>query len=140
MRPGDGRVVSNFIVQALRGDPLTIYGDGSQTRSFCYVDDEVEGIYRLFFSSRVDPTNIGNPNEFTVRELAEMVLQVTESESEIVSLPLPADDPKVRRPDITVAKTVLDWQARVELREGLERTVPYFREAYSRGEAVPRTI
>jgi dTDP-glucose 4,6-dehydratase len=140
MRPGDGRVVSNFVVQALRGDPLTIYGDGSQTRSFCYVDDEVEGIYRLFFSSRIEPTNIGNPNEFTVRELAEMVLQETESDSEIVSLPLPADDPKVRRPDITVARAVLDWEPRVELREGLGRTIPYFREAFMRGQAVPRTI
>ena len=140
MRPGDGRVVSNFIVQALRGDPLTIYGDGSQTRSFCYVDDEVEGIYRLFFSSRVEPTNIGNPNEFTVRELAEMVLQETGSRSRIESLPLPEDDPKVRKPDITVAKSVLGWEPRVELREGLRRTIPYFREAHERGQAVPRTI
>jgi dTDP-glucose 4,6-dehydratase len=140
MRPGDGRVVSNFIVQALRGDPLTIYGDGSQTRSFCYVEDEVEGIYRLFFSSRVDPTNIGNPNEFTVRELAELVLQETGSDSDIVSLPLPADDPKVRKPDITVARSVLGWEPRIELLEGLRRTIPYFREAHARGQAVPRTI
>ncbi len=140
MRPGDGRVVSNFIVQALRGDPLTIYGDGSQTRSFCYVDDEVEGIYRLFFASRVEPTNIGNPNEFTVRELAEMVLQETESDSSIESLPLPADDPKVRKPDITVARSVLGWEPRVDLRDGLRRTIPYFQEAYDRGQAVPRTI
>jgi len=140
MRPGDGRVVSNFIVQALRGDPLTIYGDGSQTRSFCYVDDEVEGIYRLFFSSRVDPTNIGNPNEFTVRELAEVVLQETGSNSDIVSLPLPADDPKVRKPDITVARSVLGWEPRIDLRDGLRRTIPYFREAHARGQAVPRTI
>jgi dTDP-glucose 4,6-dehydratase len=140
MRPGDGRVVSNFIVQALRGDPLTIYGDGNQTRSFCYVEDEVEGIYRLFFSPRVDPTNIGNPNEFTVRELAELVLQETGSNSDIVSLPLPADDPKVRKPDITVARSVLGWEPRVELLEGLRRTIPYFREAHARGQAVPRTI
>ncbi len=140
MRPGDGRVVSNFIVQALRGDPLTVYGDGSQTRSFCYVDDEVEGIYRLFFSGRVLPTNIGNPNEFTVRELAELVLQETGSHSRIESLPLPADDPKVRKPDIAVAKEVLDWEPRVDLREGLRRTIPYFREAHARGQAVPRTI
>jgi dTDP-glucose 4,6-dehydratase len=140
MRPGDGRVVSNFVVQAVRGDPLTIYGDGSQTRSFCYVDDEVEGIYRLFFSSRVDPTNIGNPNEFTVRELAELVLQETGSDSDIVSLPLPADDPKVRKPDITVARSVLGWEPRVDVREGLRRTIPYFREAHARGHAVPRTI
>jgi dTDP-glucose 4,6-dehydratase len=140
MRPGDGRVVSNFIVQALRGDPLTIYGDGSQTRSFCYVDDEVEGIYRLFFSRRVEPTNIGNPIEFTVRELAEQVLEETESGSSIETLPLPADDPKVRKPDITIAREVLDWEPRVELREGLRRTIPYFRAAYERGHAVPRTI
>jgi len=140
MRPGDGRVVSNFIVQALRGDPLTVYGDGSQTRSFCYVDDEVEGIYRLFFSGRVSPTNIGNPNEFTVRELAELVLQETGSNSPIESLPLPDDDPKVRKPDIAVAKEVLDWEPRVELREGLRRTIPYFRAAHARGQAVPRTI
>jgi dTDP-glucose 4,6-dehydratase len=140
MRPGDGRVVSNFIVQALRGDPLTLYGDGSQTRSFCYVDDEVEGIYRLFYSSRVEPTNIGNPNEFTIRELAEMVLEETGSDSSIECLPLPADDPKVRKPDITVAQEVLGWAPRVELREGLRRTIPYFRAAYERGHAVPRTI
>ena len=140
MRPGDGRVVSNFIVQALRGDPLTIYGDGSQTRSFCYVDDEVEGIYRLFFSSRIEPTNIGNPNEFTVRELAEVVLQETESDSFIELLPLPEDDPKVRKPDITVARSVLGWEPHVSLRDGLRRTIPYFREAYARGQAVPRTI
>ena len=140
MRPGDGRVVSNFIVQALRGDPLTVYGDGSQTRSFCYVDDEVEGIYRLFFSGRVAPTNIGNPNEFTVRELAELVLQETGSDSPIESLPLPDDDPKVRKPDIAVAKEVLDWEPRVDLRSGLRRTIPYFREAHARGQAVPRTI
>jgi hypothetical protein len=140
MRPGDGRVVSNFIVQALRGEPLTVYGDGSQTRSFCYVDDEVEGIYRLFYSRRVEPTNIGNPNEFTVRELAELVLQETGSDSPIVTLPLPADDPKVRKPDITIAQTVLGWEPRVELREGLRRTIPYFREAHARGQAVPRTM
>jgi dTDP-glucose 4,6-dehydratase len=140
MRPGDGRVVSNFIVQALRGDPLTLYGDGSQTRSFCYVDDEVEGIYRLFFSRRVEPTNIGNPIEFTVRELAELVLEETGSSSPIESLPLPADDPKVRKPDITIAREVLAWEPRVELREGLRRTIPYFRAAYERGHAVPRTI
>jgi dTDP-glucose 4,6-dehydratase len=126
MRPSDGRVVSNFIVQALRGEPLSIYGDGSQTRSFTYVDDLVDGIYRLFLSDRSDPTNIGNPGEFTVRELAELVLEMTGSPSELARLPLPADDPKVRKPDITVAKTVLDWQPKVPLREGLSRTIPYF--------------
>jgi dTDP-glucose 4,6-dehydratase len=140
MRPGDGRVVSNFIVQALRGDPLTLYGDGSQTRSFCYVDDEVDGIYRLFFSSRAAPTNIGNPNEFTVRELAELVLLETGSDSPIVSLPLPEDDPRVRKPDITVAREVLGWEPRVDLREGLRRTIPYFEEAHARGQALPRTM
>ena len=108
MRPADGRVVSNFIVQALRNEPLTIYGDGSQTRSFCYVEDEVDGIFRLFHSERNDPTNIGNPDEFTISELAEMVIDETDSESGIESLPLPADDPKVRRPDISVAHTPAD--------------------------------
>jgi dTDP-glucose 4,6-dehydratase len=126
MRPGDGRVVSNFIVQALRGDPLSVYGDGSQTRSFCYVDDLVDGIYRLFLSDRVEPTNVGNPNEFTVRELAELVLRMTGSSSPIESLPLPQDDPKVRRPDITLAREVLGWEPRVPLEEGLRRTIPYF--------------
>ena len=100
MRPGDGRVVSNFIVQALRGDPLTVYGDGSQTRSFCYVDDEVDGIYRLFHSDRSEPTNIGNPNEFTIKQLAQIVLEETGSKSLLESLPLPEDDPKVRQPAI----------------------------------------
>jgi dTDP-glucose 4,6-dehydratase len=140
MRPGDGRVVSNFVVQALRGDPLTIYGDGSQTRSFCYVEDEVDGIYRLFHSDRVEPTNIGNPNEFTIRELADVVLEETGSRSEIETLPLPADDPKVRRPDITVARDVLGWDPKIELREGIRRTLPYFREELERHDAKARTI
>jgi nucleoside-diphosphate-sugar epimerase len=140
MRPGDGRVVSNFIVQALRGDPLTIYGDGSQTRSFCYVDDEVDGIYRLFHSDRFEPTNIGNPNEFTIRELADVVLEETGSDAPIEALPLPADDPKVRRPDISIARRVLGWEPRVELREGIRRTIPYFREALTKTDAKARTI
>jgi nucleoside-diphosphate-sugar epimerase len=140
MRPGDGRVVSNFIVQALRGDPLTIYGDGSQTRSFCYVDDEVEGIYRLFHSDRVEPTNIGNPIEFTVRELADIVLEETGSSSPIESLPLPADDPKVRQPDITAARAVLGWEPEVELRNGIHRTIPYFRGQLRRKDTKARTI
>ncbi|MGA1308941.1 MAG: UDP-glucuronic acid decarboxylase family protein [Gemmatimonadaceae bacterium] len=127
MRPGDGRVVSNFIVQALRGEPLSMYGDGSQTRSFCYVADEVEGIYRLFLSQEQMPVNIGNPNEFTVRELAELVIELTSSSSAIESLPLPADDPKVRQPDITRAKSILGWAPTVQLREGLLRTIEYFR-------------
>src|SRR5690606_1714618 len=104
MRPNDGRVVSNFIVQALRGDPLTVYGDGSQTRSFCYVEDEVEGIYRLFHSDVTGPVNIGNPDEFSIRELAEKVLALTGSSSPLETRPLPEDDPKVRRPDISLAR------------------------------------
>jgi dTDP-glucose 4,6-dehydratase len=139
MRPADGRVVSNFIVQALRGDPLTIYGDGSQTRSFCYVSDEVEGIFRLFNSGRVDPTNIGNPDEFTVAELAAMVIEETGSASVIERRPLPTDDPKVRRPDATIAREVLGWTAAVPLREGLRRTIPYFR-ALVEGGAQARAL
>ena len=140
MRPGDGRVVSNFIVQALRGDPLTIYGDGTQTRSFCYVDDEVDGIYRLFHSDRVEPVNIGNPKEFTIRELADIVLAETGSSSQIEALALPVDDPKVRQPDITLARTLLGWEPKVELREGIRRTIPYFRDALQRQNVPARTI
>jgi len=140
MRPSDGRVVSNFIVQALRGDPITIYGDGSQTRSFTYVDDLVEGIYRLFLSDRTDPTNIGNPGEFTIRQLAEMAIALTGSGSPLISLPLPEDDPKVRQPDITNARRHLGWEPRVELREGLERTIPHFRRLVVEREAVARTL
>jgi dTDP-glucose 4,6-dehydratase len=140
MRPGDGRVVSNFIVQALRGDPISIYGDGSQTRSFTYVDDLVDGIYRLFHSDRVEPTNIGNPNEFTVRELAERVLAQTESSSVLDRLPLPEDDPKVRQPDITIARSVLGWEPRVELEEGLQRTIPHFRRLVEGHDAGARTL
>ena len=139
MRPADGRVVSNFIVQALRGEPLTVYGDGSQTRSFCYVADEVEGIYRLFASDRVDPTNIGNPDEFTVRQLAELVLKETGSRSVIESLPLPQDDPKVRRPDIAIARSVLGWEPKVSLIQGLKRTIPFFRALVEKG-ATARTL
>jgi dTDP-glucose 4,6-dehydratase len=140
MRPADGRVVSNFIVQALRGDPITLYGDGGQTRSFTYVDDLVEGIYRLFLSDRSDPTNIGNPGEFTIRELAELVLEMTGSRSDLTSLPLPEDDPKTRKPDITIAREALGWEPRVSLREGLERTIPYFREQVERYGAGARTL
>ncbi|MBL8959120.1 MAG: SDR family oxidoreductase [Gemmatimonadetes bacterium] len=127
MRPNDGRVVSNFIVQALKGEPLTMYGDGQQTRSFCFVEDEVDGIYRLFMHGDSQPTNIGNPNEFTVRQLAEIVLEITGSKSQIVSRPLPEDDPKVRQPDITRARRMLGWEPRIDLREGVRRTVEYFR-------------
>src|SRR5436190_21878359 len=128
MRPKDGRVVSNFIVQAIKGDPLTVYGDGSQTRSFCYVDDLIDGIVRLFERGGSDPTNIGNPNEFTVRQLAELVLRLTGSRSAIVEQPLPTDDPKVRQPDIRHARETLDWEPRVSLEDGLRRTIEYFRE------------
>lgn len=140
MRPGDGRVVSNFIVQALRGDPLTIYGDGSQTRSFCYVKDEVEGIFRLFNSNRAEPVNIGNPNEFTIAELAKVVLEETGGSSPIERLPLPTDDPKVRQPDITVARELLGWKPAVDLRSGIRETLPYFREELKRNDAKARTI
>ena len=127
MRPNDGRVVSNFIVQALRGEPLTVYGDGSQTRSFCYVDDLIDGIVRLFERGDADPTNIGNPKEFTVRQLAELVLQHTGSRSPIVERPLPVDDPKVRQPDIARARATLGWEAGISLDQGLQRTIEYFR-------------
>lgn len=140
MRPNDGRVVSNFIVQALRGEPLTVYGDGSQTRSFCYVEDEVEGIYRLFMSDHVGPVNIGNPTEFTIRELAETVIRLTGSKSEIEERPLPTDDPKVRRPDISLARRVLGWEPRIPLEEGLRRTIPYFQRLVETEGAVARAL
>jgi dTDP-glucose 4,6-dehydratase len=140
MRPRDGRVVSNFIVQALRGEPLSIYGDGSQTRSFCYVDDLVDGIFRLFFSDRAEPVNVGNPGEFTVRQLAERVLALTGSASTLQLHPLPEDDPKVRRPDITVARSVLGWEPRVALDEGLGRTIPYFRALVEKSSTGARTL
>jgi dTDP-glucose 4,6-dehydratase len=127
MRQRDGRVVSNFIVQALRGEPLTVYGDGSQTRSFTYVDDLIEGILRLFHKGTSDPTNIGSPVEFTVQQLAEDVLRLTGSESKIVREPLPEDDPKVRQPDITRARKVLGWEPMVPLEQGLAKTIEHFR-------------
>ena len=129
MHPNDGRVVSNFIVQALRGEDITIYGDGSQTRSFCYVDDLIEGFVRLMASPAgvTGPINIGNPNEFTIKELAEAVLAKVGGKSRLVFNPLPSDDPKQRRPDITLAKNTLDWQPRVQLDEGLDKTIHYFR-------------
>ena len=128
MRPGDGRVVSNFIVQALQGTPLTVYGDGSQTRSFCYVDDLIEGIYRLFQDGSADPVNIGNDGEFTVSELAGMVVGLVGGDSKIVMEPLPVDDPRQRRPDLSVAKRMLGWGPTVSLKEGLGKTIDYFRE------------
>jgi dTDP-glucose 4,6-dehydratase len=127
LNPDDGRVVSNFLAQAMRGDALTVYGDGKQTRSFCYVSDEVEGLAALLESNHVGPMNIGNPDEFTMLELAELVLELTGSTSELRFEPLPADDPKQRRPDISLAERVLDWHPRVELREGLARTHDWYR-------------
>jgi UDP-glucuronate decarboxylase len=129
MQPDDGRVVSNFIVQALRGDPITIYGDGGQTRSFCYVDDLVEGLIRLMNSPKevTGPVNIGNPGEFTIRELAELVIAQTGAGSKLVSLPLPTDDPRQRKPDITLAKSLLGWSPQVPLAKGLEPTIAFFR-------------
>ena len=131
MAADDGRVVSNFIVQALRGEDLTIYGDGTQTRSFCYADDLVEGFIRLMNSpdSVVGPINLGNPGEFTMIELAEKVLRLTGSKSKLIHMPLPQDDPKQRRPDISKAKQHLDWEPTVALEQGLERTIAYFKEA-----------
>ncbi|MGH7448970.1 MAG: UDP-glucuronic acid decarboxylase family protein [Longimicrobiales bacterium] len=140
MRPNDGRVVSNFIVQALRGEPLSVYGAGDQTRSFCYQSDEVDGIYRLFMSDYTMPVNIGNPDEFTVLELAEKVLRQTGSASVIEHQPLPKDDPKVRRPDITVARRELGWEPKVDLDEGLRRTIPYFREKVETSNAAARSL
>lgn len=130
MLADDGRVVSNFIVQALKGENLTVYGDGSQTRSFCYVDDLIEGFVRLMEQEKtVGPVNIGNPGEFTMLELAELVLKKVGGKSKVTNLPLPADDPKQRRPDITLAKEALGWEPKVPLEEGLERTIAYFRQA-----------
>ncbi len=128
MHPNDGRVVSNFIVQALKGEDLTVYGDGQQTRSFCYVDDLIEGFVRLMNQdATVGPVNIGNPGEFTMLELAQQVLKLTKSRSKIVHRPLPADDPKQRRPDITLAKKHLRWEPKIPLTEGLKKTIAYFR-------------
>ena len=129
MAPDDGRVVSNFVLQALRGEPLTIYGDGSQTRSFCYVSDLVDGFVRLMDNDKglVGPVNLGNPGEFTMNELAEAVLEVTGSASTVEYRPLPEDDPKQRRPDISLATRELGWEPKVQLREGLDHTVQYFR-------------
>ena len=132
MRADDGRAVSNFLVQALQGKPLTVYGDGSQTRSFCYVDDEVRGFLALLDSEHVGPVNIGNPAEYTVRQLAELAIEVTGSSSEIINEPLPVDDPARRRPDITLARELLGWEPEVDLRTGLERTAEWFRAELER--------
>jgi dTDP-glucose 4,6-dehydratase len=133
MRLRDGRVVPNFIAQALRGEPLTLYGDGMQTRSFQYVSDLVEGIYRLLQSNEVEPVNIGNPGEFTIKEFAELVNELVENKAGTVTRDLRTkDDPQVRQPDITKAKAILGWEPQVSLREGLERTIPWFREELKR--------
>ena len=129
MHPNDGRVVSNFVVQAIKGEDLTIYGDGTQTRSFCYVDDLIDGFVRFMNQDQtVGPMNLGNPGEFTMLQLAELTLKLVGGKSKIVHRPLPADDPKQRRPDITLAKKVLGWEPKVPLEEGLGRTIAYFRE------------
>jgi dTDP-glucose 4,6-dehydratase len=128
MRPRDGRVVPALISQALAGEPMTVFGDGSQTRSFCYVSDLIEGIYRLLLSGEPDPVNIGNPSELSVLEFARTIQRLTGTRSEIVFKPLPEDDPKVRQPDITRARTLLGWEPKVKLEEGLERTIEYFRQ------------
>jgi len=128
MHPNDGRVVSNFIVQALKGEDITLYGDGQQTRSFCYVDDLVDGLIRLMESPDgvTGPINLGNPGEFTIKELAENVIDLTGSKSKMVNRPLPQDDPRQRQPDITLAKTELEWEPTIELRDGLTKTIAYF--------------
>jgi len=127
MHPNDGRVVSNFIVQALRGEDITIYGDGLQTRSFCYCDDLLEGMNRLMNTEGITgPMNIGNPNEFTIKELADAVIRLTNSKSKIIALPLPSDDPKQRQPDITTARQELGWEPKIQLEQGLVKTIDYF--------------
>ena len=128
MRLDDGRAVPNFIQQALRGEPITVFGDGSQTRSLCYISDMVEGIYRLLVSDVTEPVNIGNPHEMTILELAQMIKEITGSQSPIVHCPLPVDDPKVRQPDISRARRLLDWEPKVSVEEGLRRTVEWFRK------------
>jgi UDP-glucuronate decarboxylase len=135
MHPQDGRVVSNFIIQALRGEPITLYGSGEQTRSFCYVEDLIEGMIRFMDTGEehVGPLNLGNPGEFTIRELAEAVIRLTGSKSQLIHQPLPADDPRQRQPDITRARQLLDWQPAVQLEEGLTRTIAYFDRLLSTG-------
>jgi len=128
MRLNDGRVVPNFICQALRGEDLTVYGDGAQTRSFCYIDDLVEGIVRLLFSPETEPVNLGNPGEFTILDFARMILELTGARSRVLHNPLPVDDPQVRKPDIARGRATLGWSPKVELREGIQKTIPYFQK------------
>jgi len=139
LQMNDGRVISNFMKQALRGDDLTVYGDGSQTRSFCYVSDEIEGILKLAWSKEQEPTNIGNPGEFTILECAREVLAVTRSESGIKFLPLPEDDPKQRRPDITKARALLGWEPKIDLRTGLKLSLDYFRTEVEAEQSAARS-
>ena len=138
MRPRDGRVVSNFIVQALNEEPITIYGEGRQTRSFCYVSDEVDGIYRLFMRGDHQPTNIGNPTEHTVTQLAELIKELTGSPAPVEHRALPQDDPRLRQPDITRARELLGWEPQVPLREGLQRTIEFFRTLLGTSRMAPR--
>jgi UDP-glucuronate decarboxylase len=140
MHPQDGRVVSNFIVQALTGEDITLYGDGQQTRSFCYVDELIEGLVRLMQSATgiTGPINLGNPQEFTIAELAELIIELTGSRSRLVHRRLPSDDPRQRRPDIGRARQLLDWQPKVDLREGLLRTIAHFETGLMRPQGRPR--
>ncbi len=128
MRENDGRAIPNFISQALRNKPITVYGDGTQTRSFCYVSDLIDGVYKLLMSREHDPVNIGNPNEMTLLALAKIIIKLTGSKSKVVHKPLPVDDPKVRHPDIAKARTTLGWQPKIDLEEGLLKTISYFKE------------
>lgn len=139
LQANDGRVISNLMMQALRGEPLTVYGDGSQTRSFCYVSDLVDGIVRLSKSGENDPVNIGNPNEWTILECAREIQSLIGSQCEIVFKPLPRDDPKQRQPDITRARTLLGWEPKIQLREGLSRSLDYFRAAVEAEKAQPNS-
>ena len=134
MRLNDGRVVPNFIYQALKGEDLTVYGDGSQTRSFCYVDDLVEGIVRLLLSPETGPVNLGNPGEYSILQFAREILEITGSRSRVVYQPLPVDDPQVRKPDIRKAREVLGWSPKVDLKEGIRQTIPYFQRRLAQGK------
>lgn len=136
MHPNDGRVVSNFIIQAIQNKPITIYGDGSQTRSFCYVDDMLDGLIKLMNTSDeiIGPINLGNPSEFKIIELAELIIDLTNSKSEIIHLPLPEDDPIRRQPDISKAKSILEWQPKISLKEGLVKTIEYFERLMIEGD------
>jgi dTDP-glucose 4,6-dehydratase len=131
MRPDDGRALPNFMVQALRGEEITVYGDGTQTRSFCYVDDLIDGIHRLLFSNEFEPVNLGNPEEISILDFANEIIALTGSKSKLTFHPLPQNDPKVRQPDITKAKRILRWEPRVPRQEGLKRTLDYFKQKLS---------